>query len=699
MASTTFVDFSPATPIVAAWLNDVNTVVYNDLGGPGNLGTANGAALVGAQPNPSLSGLTVQSQLTGIAAGLFNGSFKVLSSMSALRQNNGALNGQLFLTGYDTVGDGGGGPYSEISTGTWGALANGSITGTTLTISSVTSGAFLIGQAVSGPNVQEGTYIVSFGTGSGGTGTYTVNQSQTAASGVIVGDDGGKNVVGYDGTRYQLQFTGSISPRQFGAKGNAVLVSDGSINASSSTLTSATAGFKAADVGKYISVGGAGVAAALLVTTIAAFISTTQVTLANAATTGVTNAIVNFGTDDTNALTIARNYLANAKYGAELGFDEGTYLYKVSPNWAITGRHVVPYGHVTLRYIGTGNAVICDGGSSSTSVIDFTFGREGQEFVIECPKSAGNALFCRALLRDTTIGYQARGAGTGNYGLLTNWCVLTSFYGGTAPYTVGWYNDGQGAAQPLHGIWLDQRAGGEQTSVCSFFNVSTAAVANTGVVLANTLGNLFFGGDHEFNGAYGVVAQTGSTKNKFYGTNFEVNTVADINDLGLHNAYYECNTGSNAAGGTAGGVQFGSTCVASCLHGGEHNQITINTGAVAVFVGDGAHYANNTGTITDSGTQSRFGDTYNTFTGLWGRGPEYHLQLAPSSSPFTYTNNSGREEIFGVWGGTIVGVAYFRGAQELGASLGNVGVTWRISPGDSAVVNYSSAPTIYRAST
>src|ERR1700740_1994609 len=118
MASTTFVDFSPATPIVAAWLNDVNTVVYNDLGGPGNLGTANGAALVGAQPNPSLSGLTVQSQLTGIAAGLFNGIFKVLSSMSALRQNNGALNGQLFLTGYDTVGDGGGGPYSEISTGT-----------------------------------------------------------------------------------------------------------------------------------------------------------------------------------------------------------------------------------------------------------------------------------------------------------------------------------------------------------------------------------------------------------------------------------------------------------------------------------------------------------------------------------------------------------------------------------------------------
>ena len=32
MASTTFVDFSPATPIVSAWLNDVNNVIYNLLG-------------------------------------------------------------------------------------------------------------------------------------------------------------------------------------------------------------------------------------------------------------------------------------------------------------------------------------------------------------------------------------------------------------------------------------------------------------------------------------------------------------------------------------------------------------------------------------------------------------------------------------------------------------------------------------------
>lgn len=58
----------------------------------------------------------------------------------------------------------------------------GSISGTTLTISAVTSGIINIGHSVTGTNVTTGTVVVGFGTGTGGTGTYTVNVPSSAAS-------------------------------------------------------------------------------------------------------------------------------------------------------------------------------------------------------------------------------------------------------------------------------------------------------------------------------------------------------------------------------------------------------------------------------------------------------------------------------------------------------------------------------------
>jgi hypothetical protein len=65
------------------------------------------------------------------------------------------------------------------------AVVTGSITGTTLTVSGVTSGTLQIGQTLEGANVTDGTIITAFGTGTGGTGTYTVSPSQTAASATI----------------------------------------------------------------------------------------------------------------------------------------------------------------------------------------------------------------------------------------------------------------------------------------------------------------------------------------------------------------------------------------------------------------------------------------------------------------------------------------------------------------------------------
>ena len=59
----------------------------------------------------------------------------------------------------------------------------GSMSGTTLTVTALGFGApIVVGMYVDGTSVTDGTYITAFGTGSGGTGTYTINQSVTASS-------------------------------------------------------------------------------------------------------------------------------------------------------------------------------------------------------------------------------------------------------------------------------------------------------------------------------------------------------------------------------------------------------------------------------------------------------------------------------------------------------------------------------------
>ena len=68
-----------------------------------------------------------------------------------------------------------------------GALITGSITATTLTVTAVTSGTLYVGQTIQGTGVTALTVITALGTGSGGTGTYTVSTSQTVSSTTLYG--------------------------------------------------------------------------------------------------------------------------------------------------------------------------------------------------------------------------------------------------------------------------------------------------------------------------------------------------------------------------------------------------------------------------------------------------------------------------------------------------------------------------------
>ena len=66
-----------------------------------------------------------------------------------------------------------------------GAVVTGVIAASVLTVSAVASGVLRVGQILSGTGVAAGTYISALGTGTGGTGTYTVVGDTTASETTI----------------------------------------------------------------------------------------------------------------------------------------------------------------------------------------------------------------------------------------------------------------------------------------------------------------------------------------------------------------------------------------------------------------------------------------------------------------------------------------------------------------------------------
>lgn len=75
--------------------------------------------------------------------------------------------------------------YYSINARVGTTTVTGSISDTTLTVTGVTSGTLAVGQLITGTGITRGTTITGLGTGTGGTGTYTVSTSQTVASTTI----------------------------------------------------------------------------------------------------------------------------------------------------------------------------------------------------------------------------------------------------------------------------------------------------------------------------------------------------------------------------------------------------------------------------------------------------------------------------------------------------------------------------------
>lgn len=148
-----------------------------------------------------------------------------------------------------------------------------------------------------------------------------------------------------------------------------IVVDDGVCNATT-TFTSATANFTPAAVGKSISIVGRGAAGNQLITTIAAYVNSTTVTLALAASSSGSGNVSGYGTDNTAALN---TLIAATTNGGTIFFPRGNYGFagkvNISQVDSITfigvGGPLVPSpivqaGPATLTYIGAGTGHFID---------------------------------------------------------------------------------------------------------------------------------------------------------------------------------------------------------------------------------------------------------------------------------------------------------------------------------------------------
>lgn len=132
-----------------------------------------------------------------------------------------------------------------------------------------------------------------------------------------------------------------ISVADFGADGGGGIVDTASITSGDNTLTLSGGGyaFAATDVGKQITVAGAGAGGAVLETTIASYTSATSVELTAAASTTVSDVRCYWGADESSAINAAIVYAATNSPTRTVYFPNGVYRAK----------DLLTYNGVTLR--------------------------------------------------------------------------------------------------------------------------------------------------------------------------------------------------------------------------------------------------------------------------------------------------------------------------------------------------------------
>jgi hypothetical protein len=182
------------------------------------------------------------------------------------------------------------------------------------------------------------------------------------------------------------QMVYNVKDPAFGAKGDTIKLFDGAITSGSATLTSASANFTSADIGKQINVTGAGPVQNQgynpIKATISTIVSPTSVTLSSNAAHTVSGAIVIYGSNDTAAILAAGAAAFNAGGGI-------VYCPPGGYRGLATG-----YAFDTI-YVNSGVILAGAGIGATTLYLGLTFGTTVQ--------GASSPLIKSSYLRDLTI--------------------------------------------------------------------------------------------------------------------------------------------------------------------------------------------------------------------------------------------------------------------------------------------------------
>lgn len=297
-------------------------------------------------------------------------------------------------------------------------------------------------------------------------------------------------------------------------------------------------------------------------------------------------------------------YLASAVTAAAakqtaLKIPAGKYSYSVSPNFAIDYLHIVTHGRVDFYYTGTGDALTFDAGSGAQICSGVRFA-VGNPVHIYAPNTAHNGIYVRSV-HHSSIWANVHGCGPSPYAALyVAFAVCTEFHVVVSGNEDGgWYGNvgGVGGATPGIGYYLTRRGSSpvsETVSFCDFHSIVEGPAI--GIQCNFTLGNNFWGTSEGCTN-YGVLCDSTSNYDKFWGMDFELNTTADIYCSGIGVEFHSC-LGDGVA-------NLGSTAKLCEIIGGDYKTILVDTGSIGCTV-ENAVYNREAlgGTFTDAGTDT-----------------------------------------------------------------------------------------------
>jgi len=392
-------------------------------------------------------------------------------------------------------------------------------------------------------------------------------------------------------------------------------------------------------------------------------------------------------TDCTAGIAMAREYVATT--GANLRFPPGIYIITESPNWAIGGATIFADGDVTIRSTGTGHAILIDGEAPDAVNVgsEGIYGLTLTGFKVEADPAGDVPVLIRAVHNFSNIALHVRGGNPTKEAFRLEFCVSPNLWLACHALDTGtWYM----GSIPLQGIYLTHNGNpAKPVSYAQFNNLQVAGVG-IGMFQAHALGVALNGGALQGCTDTGLYLAVGAVLGKINDIDLEVNPV-DIVCIGQNNVFSNVDTETllHVIGGANNRIV-----------GGTHAGITIDSGSVGNSIENVRYGRNNPdgspsgGIITDNGTRTRMRDNLHMPTQKYANVALTEIVQTVGASPFSYVNASANSVTLLVTGGTVSTIDY--GPQNVvGRLTGQTSGMFRLRPGDSLIIAFSVAPSVY----